>query len=276
MADSGTRLRRLSSTGSIAANGRYVAVHSYAKNLVAGDSNDFRDVFVRDRQSGKTERVSVDSSGAQGDGDCLALRITPDGRYVSFQGYAGNLVVGDTNGTLDIFVRDRRSGTTERRNVDTSGAQADSWSMGGSISPDCRYVAFASHASLADDDTNTWHDIYVHDRDYSPMTSLCEPGSSGVIACPCSNPPSGPGRGCDNSSSTGGANLSASGVASLSADTLVFTTSDEKPTAVSIVALKASVTSACRLSMGANQSFIGVRRCGSTRSAPGRELWRLR
>ncbi len=210
--------------------------YRYAENLVAGDSNGVRDVFVRDRQTGATKRVSVDSSGAQANGDSSALRITPDGRYVSIMSYAGNLVVGDTNGKLDVFVHDRRTGTTERRSVDSSGAEGDGDSWGGSMSPDSRYVAFSSHSSFVTQDSNSWHDIYVRDRDYSPMTSLCDPGSRGVIACPCSNPPSGPGRGCDNSSGTGGASLSSSGVASLSADTLVFTTSGEKPTAPSIVA----------------------------------------
>lgn len=67
------------------------------------------------------------------------------------------------------------------------------------------------------------------------FTSLCDPGVNSVIACPCSNPPSGPGRGCDNSAATGGALLSASGVASLSTDTLLFTTSGETPIATSLV-----------------------------------------
>src|SRR6185295_16029024 len=67
------------------------------------------------------------------------------------------------------------------------------------------------------------------------FTSSCDPGVAGVRACPCSNPPSGPGRGCDNSSATGGAALSASGSASLANDTVVFTTQGERPTAASIL-----------------------------------------
>jgi formylglycine-generating enzyme required for sulfatase activity len=69
----------------------------------------------------------------------------------------------------------------------------------------------------------------------NPMTSFCSPGQGGVIPCPCSNPPSGPDRGCDNSSASGGAVLSASGVAALTGDTLQFSTSGERPTATSIV-----------------------------------------
>ena len=69
----------------------------------------------------------------------------------------------------------------------------------------------------------------------TPGITFCEPGLQGVIVCPCANPPSGPGRGCDNSSATGGATLTDTGLPSLAADTVVFTTTGEKPTAVSIV-----------------------------------------
>lgn len=184
-----------------------------------------------------TIRVSVDSGGAQGDGPSLAASISADGGYVAFESAASNLVPGDTNGAYDVFVHDRQSGTTERVSVDSSGAQGsfDSGIQVPSISADGRYAAFDSRASLVSADTNEAHDIYVRDRDYSPFTSLCEPGAGGVIACPCANPPGGPGRGCDNSAGTGGAILSASGIAYLSMDSLVFATSGERPAALSIV-----------------------------------------
>jgi len=83
----------------------------------------------------------------------------------------------------------------------------------------------------------------------SPMTSYCSPGLAGVLACPCANPASGAGKGCDNSSTTGGASLSATGSASLLADTLVFTTAGEKPTATSIV-LQGTATSATGVVFG--------------------------
>ena len=78
-------------------------------------------------------------------------------------------------------------------------------------------------------------DIFIRDRFATGFTSLCDPGTGGVIACPCANAPSGTGRGCDNSSATGGAVLTAGGVAYLALDSLVFTTSGEKPTATSIL-----------------------------------------
>jgi len=64
---------------------------------------------------------------------------------------------------------------------------------------------------------------------------VCQPGTGVVARCPCLNPPNGAPRGCDNSSSTGGAALRAGGSASLAADTLAFATNGEKPSATSIV-----------------------------------------
>jgi hypothetical protein len=214
-----------------------VAFASYAGNLVSGDTNNVRDIFVRDRQSGTTERVSVDSGGVQGNDYSSICSISTDGRYVAFDSDSSNLVSGDTNHGTDIFVHDRQSGTTERVNLDSGGTQGNGYhSDGASISADGRYVAFESDASnLVNGDSNGVYDSFVRDRFYSPFTSLCDPGAGGVIACPCSNPPSSLGRGCDNSSGTGGAVLSASGIAYLSADSLVFTTSAERPSALSIV-----------------------------------------
>jgi Tol biopolymer transport system component len=222
---------------SISSDGRYVAFESSATNLVAGDTNGVLDIFVRDRQNGTTERVSVGAGGAQGDGASSLASISGDGRYVTFESFATNLVPGDTHGFLDVFFRDRLSATTTRVSVDSGGAQGNGDSGTASVSADGRFVAFHSFAAnLAHGDTNGFFDVFVHDRQGSPaFKSQCDPGVGDVIACPCANAPSGPGRGCDNSAATGGASLSASGGTFLSSDSLVFTTSGEKPTALSIV-----------------------------------------
>ncbi|MBI5285723.1 MAG: thrombospondin type 3 repeat-containing protein, partial [Chloroflexi bacterium] len=86
---------------------RYVAFYSWATNLVPGDTNGADDVFVRDRVTGATERVSADSAGTQGNGFSYSPSISGDGRYVAFYSWATNLVPGDTNGADDVFVRDR-------------------------------------------------------------------------------------------------------------------------------------------------------------------------
>ncbi len=151
---------------SISADGRYVAFTSYATNLVVGDTNNTFDVFVHDRQSGTTERVSIDSSGEQGHGDSFLPSISADGRHVAFTSGAPNLVAGDTNGWADIFIHDRLIGTNERVSVDSSGRQGNEHSYGPSISGDSRYVAFWSWASnLVGGDTNGVLDVFLRDRE---------------------------------------------------------------------------------------------------------------
>jgi hypothetical protein len=223
--------------GVFSADRRFVAFQSFASNLVAGDTNGVIDVFVHDRQTLLTERVSVGSAGEQGSFFSYFGGMSSDGRYVPFFSDSPNFVAGDTNAKRDVFLRDRQNGTTLRLSVDSSGVQGNGHSEYPLISSDGRYVGFSSAATnLVSVDTNAAQDTFIHDIDATSFTSQCDPGVGGVIACPCLNPPSGLGRGCDNSSATGGAILTASGVAYLSMDSLVFTTSGEKPTALSIVA----------------------------------------
>ncbi|RPI27016.1 MAG: hypothetical protein EHM61_09930 [Acidobacteria bacterium] len=92
---------------SISADGRFVAFQSTASNLVAGDTYGVLDVFVHDPQTGETTRVSVDSAGAQANNHSYEPSISADGRFVAFYSQASNLVPGDTNGVVDVFVHDR-------------------------------------------------------------------------------------------------------------------------------------------------------------------------
>ncbi len=150
----------------ISEDGRFVTTTSYATNLVPGDTNGVRDVFVHDRETGVTERVSVSSAGAQGDAAICMRSINADGRFVCFTSHATNLVPGDTNGAADVFVRDLECGFTERVSVSSSGDEADGESVMTSVSGDGRFVAFDSDATnLVPGDTNGKRDIFVHDRD---------------------------------------------------------------------------------------------------------------
>jgi Tol biopolymer transport system component len=147
-------------------DGRYVAFYSAATNLVAGDTNGTYDVFVRDVQSGMTERVSVSSDGTQGNAISWDPQISADGRYVAFWSMASNLVPGDSRQYSDVFVHDRVTRVTDRVSVSTAGIEANGESYLGRISPDGRFVTFSSAATnLASNDTNagTW-DSFVHDR----------------------------------------------------------------------------------------------------------------
>ncbi len=149
----------------ISSDGRYVAFYSDASNLVRGDTNDATDVFVRDRRLGTTRRVSVSGTEAQGHRDSYGPAISSDGRYVAFISGASNLVPGDTNDTGEVFIRDRKLGTTRRVSVSSTEAQGNSGSSGPAISSDGRYVAFGSEASnLVPGDTNRAQDVFVRDR----------------------------------------------------------------------------------------------------------------
>lgn len=107
----------------ISNDGRFVAFDSGAINEVSGDSNGFFDVFVSDRQSGVTTRVSIGSSGAEANADSMSPAISGDGRYVAFVSDATNLVSGDTNGVADIFLRDQQTDITELISIASDGAQ---------------------------------------------------------------------------------------------------------------------------------------------------------
>lgn len=149
----------------ITADGRFVVFTSRATNLVVGDTNASDDIFVHDRQTSQTSRVSVSTGGGQSDGVSQRPSISADGRYVAFWSSATNLVADDTNGQIDVFVHDRQSGQTSRVSVSSNGEQANNnVSAYASISADGRYVVFYSGASnLVSGDTNMAGDVFVHD-----------------------------------------------------------------------------------------------------------------
>jgi uncharacterized repeat protein (TIGR01451 family) len=170
---------------SVSADGRFVAFGSLSDNLVPGDTNGKSDIFVRDRLTGTTERVSVSSAGRQGDADSGLLNgmagpsISADGRFVVFDSEATNLVKRDTNGTSDVFLHDRLTGTTMRVSVSSTGAQASG--QEGTISADGKRVAFTSFSdNLVPGDTN-FGDVFVRDLAASTTVraSVASDGSQG-------------------------------------------------------------------------------------------------
>ena len=173
MAFDGTQGNGASSSGSFSGDGRLVAFRSGASNLVAGDTDWTNDVFVHDRQTGQTKRVSVASDGTEGNKQSDAPAITADGRFVAFRSQSTNLVVDDTNGQWDTFVRDRQTGETTRVSVASNGTEANNWSTSPSISADGRFVTFATGAgNLVDGDTNETRDVFVHDRQTGQTTRV--------------------------------------------------------------------------------------------------------
>lgn len=175
---------------SLSADGRYVAFHSAASNLVAGDTNATDDIFVKDLASGVITQASTASSATEGNGASQAANISGDGRYVAFVSSASNLVSDDTNAAPDIFVKDRTTGITTRVSTGTSGLQANSPSATPGISADGRYVVFQSEANnLVSDDVNGHQDIFVKDRS-TGVTTRVSTDSSAVSANHDSSRPS--------------------------------------------------------------------------------------
>ena len=154
----------ISSLPSISNNGQIVAFQSLASNLVAGDTNNRADIFVRDVQANTTTRVSVSGTGAQGNGNSVsAPAISGNGRFVAFVSDSSNLVSGDANNLPDVFVRDLQANTTNRVSVSASGGGTDSFEVP-AISANGRFVAFESGvSSLVPGDANNASDIFVRD-----------------------------------------------------------------------------------------------------------------
>ncbi len=191
ISSAGTQADGHSSHAALSSDGRYVAFESTASNLVVGDSNYYRDIFVRDRQSNTTARVSVASDGTEANGASYAPAISADGRYVSFYSGASNLVAGDSNSARDVFVHDRATQQTSRVSVSSTGQQGNAKSGESAISADGRYLAFESMAgNLVMTDTITCstgggyascYDVFLRDRQ-TAQTVMVSVGSDGRLA----------------------------------------------------------------------------------------------
>lgn len=179
----------------VSADGRYVVFASDGTNLVAGDTNASRDIFLRDTQAGTTVRVSVATGGTEGNGASRSPSISADGAYVAFHSLASNLIAGDTNGVADVFVHEVATSATSRVSISTAGAEATDPSGGGfqlgsvnpSISSTGRFVTYASMANNLTDgdslgqyqatDANGAIDVFVRDRDVTDTGTFDTPGN---------------------------------------------------------------------------------------------------
>lgn len=160
----------------ISADGRYVAFVSQASNLVAGDTNDAADAFVRDTQAGTTVRASLGPSNEQGATEAQGetypgIAISGDGRYVAFVSDATNLVNPAPPGLFtNVYRRDLQAATTVLVSVTPSGTMGDGDSRFPTMSADGRYVGFESDATnLVTNDTNGVTDVFLRDLVGGPL-----------------------------------------------------------------------------------------------------------
>lgn len=179
---SGNEANGSSSAAAISGDGRFVAYSSSADNLVAGDTNEARDIFLHDVQTGLTSRVSVSSAGSQGNDASGSASISGNGRFVTFSSTADNLVGGDTNEQGDVFVHDVQTGVTRLVSVSSTGEAGNGISQNPTISADGRFVAFSSEAdNLVAGDTNEAGDIFIHEIE-TGITTRVSVGWSGEQA----------------------------------------------------------------------------------------------
>src|SRR5439155_27021792 len=159
---------------SVSADGRFVAFRSEASDLVSGDNNGKRDIFVRDMQTAVTTRISVGAGGAEANGDSDSPSISQDGRFVVFSSEASNLAGNDSNGKRDVFLHDRDTGTTTLISINQlRTASSNGVSFEPSISQEGRYVAFTSSSSdLTTGDNNNSSDIFLYDVETGALSLI--------------------------------------------------------------------------------------------------------
>ncbi|MCE9594252.1 MAG: hypothetical protein K8S98_08660 [Planctomycetes bacterium] len=166
---------------SLSADGRFVAFSSWSTGLVVGDTNGVRDVFVHDRLNGSLQRASVTSSGAEAHGTSESPSLSRDARFVAFESYANDLVPNDSNGRIDVFVRDLVAGTTECVSRNALGATSNGPSNWAAISGDGRFVAFTSEATdLVAGNPAFSIQVFVRDR-VTGAIELASRAGSGAI-----------------------------------------------------------------------------------------------
>jgi Tol biopolymer transport system component len=147
----------------LSADGRYVAFTSLATNLDPSDTNAFNDIYVHDRQTGTTSRVSLGPAGAATNGQSDLAGFSADGTYVVFKSTATNLMAGDALVFWDVFVHNRQTHTTARVSSNQYGVEANRDSNWPAISADGGHVAPESTATnLVSGDTNDGSDIFLY------------------------------------------------------------------------------------------------------------------
>jgi len=163
-------------------DGRFIAFESAATNLVPADTNGLGDIFVRDRVAGTTERVSVDSAGAQGNAASAYAQISPDGRFVTFSSAATNLVAGDTNSQVDAFLHDRLLHTTVRVSTSALGAQSNGYSYATGVARDARVIMLSSAGNtLIAGDTNGVDDVFLRECSIPSTYCVAQVNSLGCV-----------------------------------------------------------------------------------------------
>ncbi len=164
----------------ISADGRFIAFTSVAQNLATGDTNGLADIFLHDLLTSKTQRISLGKAGEPANGWSDRASLSADGRFLVFVSTASNLVYGDTNGVMDVFLFDRLTGQTRRLSVTSEGAQANGPSgWDAVISTDGRTVVFVSKAdNLSPGARSHVAELFIHQRATGEIKRLAPAGTN--------------------------------------------------------------------------------------------------
>jgi Tol biopolymer transport system component len=172
VATDGTSGDAISSGPSISLDGRLIAFQSKASTFVAGDTNAFANIYVRDRVTGETRLVSKNTSGGPANNDSVGPAMVQDGSGVVFWSYASDLVVGDTNNSHDVFYADLETGDISRLSVGPEGVEANGDSLLDAVYG-ARYVVFHTWATNlgGEGDDGSMH-FYAYDLETGALTKL--------------------------------------------------------------------------------------------------------
>jgi Tol biopolymer transport system component len=175
LASGGQQSQGASTGGALSANGRFVLFDSDAPNLVPGDTNSRRDVFLRDRQAGTTVRISVGNTGAESNGHSRAAGVSADGTVIVFLSEASNLTASGSPGLRHVYVRDLVAGTTTRLSSGSNGSYTTDHAT---VSPDGRFVAWSwREQGPAPPSGARWHDRQTGQQGTITAGQECPPGS---------------------------------------------------------------------------------------------------
>ncbi|NOQ64221.1 MAG: DUF4214 domain-containing protein [Methyloprofundus sp.] len=167
----------------ISANGRFISYQSTIDDIVANDNNGTSDVFVYDRLQNISTRISLSFTGKEGRNESTRPSISADGRYITYQSDASNLVAGDNNRSSDVFVYDRNTEEVALVSRSTAGAWGSDDSVKPVISADGRFISYTSESDNLSSGArlNKNPKIFVYDRE-NGVTSLATINSLGELS----------------------------------------------------------------------------------------------
>ena len=162
---------------SLSADGTKVAFHSLAANLDPADTDAVLDVYVKELATGDLTLASTSDAEVKGNVNSREPALSSAGTKIAFWSSATNLDPADTDGVVDVYVKDLTTGDLTLASTSDAGVKGNDSSFRTSLSADGTKVAFISAATNLDPaDTDGVLDVYVKELDASPPPPQCADG----------------------------------------------------------------------------------------------------